>query len=162
MVVFPAGIVSELLDFDAPGLFAAGARVDPAPPCLVLSGNRTLRQRLWLITESRGCVCRAPGTVAAAWRELASRPRLVFVDIASPLDGRTDDTRAIAETLAHRPGAMLVVCGSPAAEAARILGPDDERWARQLGAFVYLPGVGTDSGVSLIVDEARRVWSRKR
>lgn len=163
MVVFPVGIVSERLDIGGPGFFPSGTRVDPALPCLVLSGDRSLRQRLWRIMESRGCGCHAPETIAAAWRALASRPRLAFVDIACPLDGCTDDTRALTETLARRPGSMLVVCGSPPAGAASILlGGDDERWARQVGAFVYLPGVGNDAGVSLIVDEARRVLSLKR
>jgi hypothetical protein len=27
-----------------------------------------------------------------------------------------------------------------------------------LGAFVYLPGVGTSEGVALIVDEAQRIF----
>jgi hypothetical protein len=26
-----------------------------------------------------------------------------------------------------------------------------------LGAFVYLPGVGSDAGVALLIDEARRI-----
>jgi hypothetical protein len=27
-----------------------------------------------------------------------------------------------------------------------------------MGAFVYLPGVGSDAGIALLVDEARRIF----
>ena len=76
----------------------------------------------------------------------------MFADVADPLDGRHDEIRLIAEVLAGWPQAMLVVCGTG----------DDERWARELGAFVYLPGVGTSEGVGLIVDEAQRIFRGQR
>lgn len=152
MVVFPSGISSEYLLVAAPFLAPNSPRIDRALSSLVLTGDQALRERLRRIAEGRGCVCRAPATVAAAWQEATFGPGLVFVDVAQPLDGRRDETRLIAEAVARRPKAMLVVCGTGG----------DERWARELGAFVYLPGVGTNAGVALIVDEARRLFGGKR
>jgi hypothetical protein len=49
---------------------------------------------------------------------------------------------------------LLVVCGSEDSV-------DEEMWARQLGAWVYLPGVsGADALMSLFA-EARRVGERR-
>lgn len=162
MVVFPTGIVSEHLAFEASFLVVADAGMEQPLATLVLTGYEPLRERLQHIAEARGCACRAPATVAAAWRELAAGPRLVFIDISRPIDGRCDEARAIAESFAQRPGVMLVVCGSPPVTTRGIPAGDDERWARQVGAFVYLPGVGGDAGVSLIVEEAQRICRRKR
>lgn len=152
MVVFPTGISSEHLFVAAPYLASISPRIDQLLPSLVLTADEALRERLRRIAEGRGCVCRAPATVAGAWEEVTSGPRLVFADVADPLDGRHDETRLIAEVLAGWPQAMLVVCGTG----------DDERWARELGAFVYLPGVGTSEGVGLIVDEAQRIFRGQR
>lgn len=152
MVVFPSGISSEHLLVAAPFPAPNSPRIDRALPSLVLTGDQALRERLRRIAEGRGCACRAPATVAGAWQEVTSGPGLVFVDVAHPLDGSRDETRLIAEVVAKRPKAMLVVCGTG----------DDERWARELGAFVYLPGVGTSAGVALIVDEAQRIFSGQR
>jgi hypothetical protein len=153
MVVFPSGISSEHLLVAAPFLAPNSPRIDRALPSLVLTGDQALRERLRRIAEGRGCACRAPATVAGAWQEATSGPGLVFVDVAHPLDGRRDEARLIAEVVARRPKAMLVVCGTGDAGTG-----DDERWARELGAFVYLPGVGTSAGVALIVDEAQRIF----
>lgn len=167
MVVFPSGISSEQV-LAAPFLAPVRAPIDRPLTSLVLTGNQALRERLRQIAKGRGCVCRAPATVEDAWREatsgrpLISEPGLVFVDVAHPLDGRCDEARLIAEVLARRPGAMLVVCGPPSPVPAGGFHGDDERWAREMGAFVYLPGVGTSEGVALIVDEAQRIFRGQR
>lgn len=162
MVVFPSGISSEHVLAPAPFLPPVDGRIGRALPSLVLTGHPLLRERLRLITEARGCVCHAPATAAAAWRALAGGPGLVFIDIAYPLDGRLEEAQAIAEVLASRAGAMLVICGTAPVSAVDGLSGDAERWARELGAFVYLPGVGTNAGVALIVDEASRLFGGKR
>ena len=78
----------------------------------------------------------------------------MIADIAQPLGDRVSDTVEIAEEYASRPGTLLVVCGSEDSV-------DEEMWARQLGAWVYLPGVsGADALMSLFA-EARRVGERR-
>lgn len=162
MVVFPSGIVSERLTFDWAFPACSIATSSPALTALALTGDGPLRDRLQLITEARGWACHAPKTVSAAWRGMAAGARLAFVDIVHPLEGRMGDTRLLAEALAERPGVMLVVCGAPSFPTAGGPHDADERWARELAAFIYLPGVGADEGVAQIVDEARRVLGGKR
>lgn len=162
MVVVASGIVCERLCFDSPFPAFSSATAPPALTGLVLTGDRPLRARLRLITETCGWECRSPATVSTAWRGMATGARLAFVDIAHPLEGRMGDTRLLAEALAERPGVMLVVCGIPPCSADGKAQTADERWARELGAFVYLPGVGADEGVAQIVNEARRVLGGKR
>lgn len=162
MVVFASGIVCERLSFESPFSSSSSTTSPPALTGLVLTGDRPLRERLRLIAEASGWTCRAPATVSAAWRGMAAGARLAFVDIDHPLEGRMGDTRHLAETLAEQPGVMLVVCGAPTLPTAGKAHGADERWAREMGAFVYLPGVGADEGVAQIVDEARRVLGGKR
>lgn len=150
MIVFPTGIISERV--------GRGDR-EQTLTSLVLTGHEPLRRRLRSITEARGCSCSAPVTIAAAWRDLVAGPRLAFIDIAHPLAGHSDATRALAATLAARRRVMLVVCGSAPPVMDRVFGGADEIWARELGAVVYLPGVGTDAGIALLVDEARGLLS---
>jgi hypothetical protein len=128
--------------------------------------------------ESRCPVHRTgnPLTSAAmnlAWESPAGgvyRCRLPFLDVTIGLVAGADhvllidcgttlpEARAIAETLTVRKGVLVAVCGRPAGSADLPPGGDDEEcWARQLGAFVYLPGVGSDAGIALLVDEARRI-----
>lgn len=156
MIVFPSGIVSELVLGSR-----SGGTLGPAGlSALVISGDAALRGRLRSLVVSRGIPCRAPVTVADAWRDAGVETdcRLVFVDVARPLGGRAKETRGVAESLALRPGVLLAVCG-PAAGPG---GPHsraalEERWARGIGAFVYLPGVGRDDGISMLIDEAWRI-----
>lgn len=161
MIVFATGLVSETVITNA-----AGRSLRPCEPtalapltALVLTGHESLRARLRAVIVGRGAVCRAPASVAAAWRAAGADHRLVFVDIARPLAGQLDDARAIAETLAQRQGVLLAVCGRPGrADQVPPGGDDEECWARQMGAFVFLPGVGSDAGVDLIVAEATRIF----
>ena len=79
---------------------------------------------------------------------------LVVVDIANPLGDRVSDTVEIAEEFAGRPNTLVVVCGS--GESV-----DEELWARQLGAWVYLPGVSGGDALMSLFAEARRVVERR-
>lgn len=158
MIVHQTGIVSEALPFSLP--LPTPSRDAGGRPYTVLvhTGQVSLRERLRSIAVSRGCECRVPATVGAAWRALAAELRLAFIDVAQPLASDGDEARAVAATLAEQPGVLLVVCGGPGdTPPAGDPEQDDERWARQLGAFVYLPEAGTDAGLALIVDEARQI-----
>lgn len=160
MIVFATGLVSEAVVTSAAGRCSRSGEPAARAPltALVLTGHEPLRERLRAAIVGRGAVCRAPATVAAAWRAAGGDHRLVFVDIARPLAGHVDDARAIAETLAQRQGVLLAVCGRPGrADHVPPGGDDEECWARQMGAFVFLPGVGSDAGVGLIVAEATRI-----
>ncbi len=78
----------------------------------------------------------------------------MIVDIAHPLGDRVNDTVEIAEEFAGRTGTLLVVCGSEDSV-------EEELWARQLGAWVYLPGVSGGDALMSLFAEARRAAERK-
>ena len=80
--------------------------------------------------------------------------QLVIVDIAHPIGDRVNDSIEIAEEFAGRPGTLLVVCGSDDSV-------DEELWARQLGAWVYLPGVTSGDALVSLFSDARRVAERR-
>jgi hypothetical protein len=61
--------------------------------------------------------------------------------------------RKLVEQLAARNGPLLAVCGKP----------DDtlgEVWSRQLGVWMYLPGVDSQSDIALLCGEARNILTK--
>jgi hypothetical protein len=156
MMVVAVGITSEEVRSLAGQ--APAARMARAPgllKCLVVSGNDGFRNRLDGISELSGwSACETPADAAELRSVVDGDYQLVIADIARPLGDRVSDTVEIAEEYASRPGTLLVVCGSEDSV-------DEEMWARQLGAWVYLPGVsGADALMSLFA-EARRVGERR-
>ena len=156
MMVIAVGITSE--EVRSHGGVATSPRSVRGPglmKCLVLSGNRGLRNRLDAVTELSGwSACDAPEDAADLQAVVDGDYQLVIADISKPLGDRVNDTVEIAEEFASRPGTLLVVCGSEDSV-------DEELWARQMGAWVYLPGVtGGDALVSLFAD-ARRLVERR-
>lgn len=123
--------------------------------CLVVSGDRGLRNRLDAVSELSGwSACDMPEDAADLQAAIDGEYQLVIVDVARPLGDRVNDTVEFAEEFASRPGTLLVVCGSEESV-------DEELWARQIGAWVYLPGVsGGDALVTLCTD-ARRLVERR-
>ena len=156
MMVVATGITSEEVRSIAGQTPAArSVRGAGLMKCLVLSGNRGLRNRLDAVTELSGwSSCDAPEDASDLQAVVDGDYQLVIADIARPLGDRVNDTVEIAEEFASRPGTLLVVCGSEN-------NVDEELWARQMGAWVYLPGVtGGDALVSLFAD-ARRLAERR-
>ena len=156
MMVFAVGITSEEVRPTAAD--AAGGRHTRGPAllnCLVLSGDRGLRNRLDAMAELGGwSACDAPDDPADLPGVVDGDYRLVIVDIAHPLGDRVSDTVEIAEEFASRPGTLLVVCGSER-------NVDEELWARQAGAWVYLPGVSRGDALVALCADARRLVERR-
>jgi DNA-binding response OmpR family regulator len=123
--------------------------------CLVVSGDASLRNRLEAVTELSGwSACEAPADADELSSLVDGDYRLVIVDIARPLGDRVNDTVEIAEEFAGRPGTLLVVCGAEDSV-------DEELWARQMGAWVYLPGISSGDALVSLFAEARRVADRR-
>lgn len=123
--------------------------------CLVVSGNGGLRQRLGAVAELSGWEeCDLPETAGDLAAAIEGEYRLVVVDVAGPLGDRVNDSVELIEEFAARPGTLLVVCG--AADSG-----DEELWARQLGAWVYLPGVSSGDALVSLFTEARRLTQRR-
>lgn len=123
--------------------------------CLVVSGDAGLRNRLDAVTELSGwSACEAPVDAAELSAAVEGDFQLVIADIAHPLGDRVNDTVEIAEEFAGRPGTLLVICGSED-------NVDEELWARQMGAWVYLPGISSGDALVSLFAEARRVADRR-
>lgn len=146
MMVVAVGITSEDLR-TAASPTARGSRMPGLARCLIVTGDNGFRNRLESATELAGWrECDAPETVADLHSVIDGDYRLVLVDVTNPVGDRVSDMVELAEEFAARPGTLLVICGPED-------GIDEELWARQLGAWVYLPGaIAGDGLVSLLRD----------
>ena len=156
MMVLAVGLTAEMTQsFQHPSVMPRKGRGVSKLDCLVVSGNRELRNRLDCVTDLSGwSSCDMP-TDAEELRSSADGDfQLVIVDIAHPLGSRVNDTVEMAEEFAARPGTLLVICGSEESI-------EEELWARQLGAWVYLPGVSCGDSLVSLFAEARRVVEQR-
>jgi DNA-binding NtrC family response regulator len=156
MMVVAVGITSEevrSLAGQAPATRAG--RLPGLLKCLVVSGDEGLRRRLDTMAELGGwSACETPVDAAELRSIVEGDFQLVIADIARPLGERVNDTVEIAEEFASRPSTLVVVCGVGDSI-------DEELWARQLGAWVYLPGVSGGDALMSLFSEARRVVERR-
>lgn len=154
-MVVAVGITSEEVRSLASKSPAIRSARGPVLKSLVVSGDAGLRSRLGVMSELGGFAsCDVPAEASEFSAVVDSDYQLVVIDIGRPLGDRVSDSVAIAEEFAGRPGTLLVICGSDDCV-------DEELWARQLGAWVYLPGIsGGDALMSLFV-EARRIAERR-
>lgn len=152
MMVAAVGITSEVLapqSSDAATI--RGVRRAALLDCLVVSGDASRRGRFEAAVELAGWLdCASPETTGELRQAIDRDFQLAIVDIAAPLGDRVNDTIEIAEELAARPGTLLVICGSED-------NVDEELWARQLGAWLYLPGVCDGDSLTSLCVEARHL-----
>ena len=128
-------------------------RVAPAAlrMCLVVSASvqrsqllvRAAHQEHWATI-----VCR--GAEEAARQAVRNRIQLALVDIQSIPLGQERVLRALVEQLASRDGPLVAVCGNPNDALGEV-------WSRQLGVWMYLPGVDRESDLALVCSEARSI-----
>jgi len=156
MMVVAVGITSEEVRSLAGKAPAARAgRMPGVLKCLAVSGDEGLRRRLDTMADLAGwSSCDAPVDAVDLRSVVEGDYQLVIVDIAHPVGERVTDTVEIAEEFAGRPGTLLVVCGSGE-------NVDEELWARQLGAWVYLPGISGGDALMSLFAEAGRVVERR-
>lgn len=115
--------------------------------CLVVSAKAARQEMLVEAATTGGwqtIVCSdAPSALRCLNRVFV---QLALVDLEKP-DGT--DLRVVVEKLAASPGVLLIVCGNEA-------DVQEEIWARQLGAWLYLPGA-EGAGMSVLCSEARQL-----
>ena len=152
MMVAAVGITSEVFAPEATsGMLPRSTRRTAMLDCLVVSGDSARRRRFEAAVELAGWLeCASPETSGEIRQAIDRDFQLVIVDIASPLGDRVSDSVEIAEEMAARPGTLLVICGSED-------NVDEELWARQLGAWLYLPGVCDGNSLTSLCVEARRL-----
>ena len=151
-MVVAVGITSEVLTpYSADAVLPRSVRRTGLLDCLVVSGDPSRRRRFEAAVELAGWLeCASPETSSELSESVDRDFQLAIVDIASPLGDRVNDTIEIAAELAARPGMLLVICGSED-------NVDEELWARQLGAWLYLPGVCDGDSLTSLCVEARRL-----
>ncbi len=87
-------------------------------------------------------------------QSVRQRIDLALVDLQSAPDAQEVWLRKLVQQLAARDGPLLAVCGKP----------DDttgEVWSRQLGVWMYLPGVDGQSDIALLCSEARNILKKR-
>ena len=124
--------------------------------CLVSSPGRTRRNVLAQAVTDAGWDATVCVDSDQALREFQ---RSMFQFALVDLDDRGDTpvgARELVQTLAQDSNRILVgVCGHEA-------NPEEEIWVRQLGIWLYLPGVTTASEVSLLCEQAMQIVTKQR
>jgi hypothetical protein len=129
-----------------------------APPtlhlCLVVSSSGP-RAQLWVRAAHEAhwstIVC---NTAEDAIRQsVRNRVDLALIDLQSAPAGQESMLRRLIEQLAARHGPLLAVCGKPNDTMGEV-------WSRQLGVWMYLPGVDCQSDIALLCGEARSILTK--
>ena len=92
------------------------------------------------------CVPRRRKRRLARRCEIASSWRLVDMQAVPPGEERA--FRGLVEQLTARDGPLVAVCGNPNDDSGEV-------WSRQLGVWMYLPGVDSESDLALVCSEAQ-------
>jgi ActR/RegA family two-component response regulator len=122
--------------------------------CLIVSsrvGQREVLSRAATASGWASVVC----SDAATARHLAERivVKLAFVDLEQAPRDELASLQQLAADLSRMGCPLLVVCGADG-------DAEQEIWARQLGAWLYLPGMGGVEPMTQLCDEARGVVER--
>ena len=122
--------------------------------CLVVSTSAR-RAQLWVRAAHEEQWATIVCTTAddAMRQSVRHRVDLALVDLQSAPPAQAQLLSALVERLAARNGPLLAVCGDP----------DDttgEVWSRQLGVWMYLPGVDGHSDIALLCSEAKSILQK--
>jgi len=122
--------------------------------CLVVSASAR-RAQLWVrAAHEENWTTIVCTTAADAIRQaVRNRIDLALIDLQSAEGDLQADLRALVEHLASRGGSLLAVCGTPEDTFAEV-------WSRQLGVWMYLPGIDSESDIALLCAEARNILKK--
>jgi len=123
--------------------------------CLAVSTSR-LRRRAWSAAAElqawEALICRDAGEFLRAAH--TNRTPLIVVDL--PADETSADYRKLTDAVDQVRGmndALIAVCGSNCS-------PNEEIWARCLGSWTYVNDLDGQSGMELLLGEARVALNR--
>ena len=118
-------------------------------PCLTVAADPALYAWWARRRQPAGwSVDLATTAFAAAVAYQRKRYRLVFVESSSFVPGSIDPLREFVAAI--RSSWLGVVIGPPQCSEAEI-------WARQMGAWLYLPGIDDTTDLSVVFAEAARI-----
>jgi DNA-binding response OmpR family regulator len=148
--------LSSPLTLASPDARATGICRAPATVhlCLVVSTSPR-RAQLWVRAahEEQWATIVCNSADDAIRQAVRQRIELALVDLQSAPPPQERVLRKLVEQLAARNTPLLAVCGKP----------DDtlgEVWSRQLGVWMYLPGVDRQSDIALLCSEARNILKK--
>ena len=114
------------------------------PPCLVASASPAQQERLAECAAAAGwrpVVCAGFDSALSTVRHTLFR--MALVDLTEVGSGEATGFRKLAEHLCQQAELLLVLCGNVDAVS-------EEIWARQLGAWMYLPGMVSEEELRII------------
>jgi hypothetical protein len=119
--------------------------------CLVVSGSVARSQ--WWVRAAREehwatIVCRTADE--AARQAVRNRIQLALIDLQSAPAAQEWAFRQLVEQLATCDGTLVAVCGKPNDALGEV-------WSRQLGVWMYLPGIDSQSDIAVLCSEARHI-----
>ena len=119
--------------------------------CLIVSVSTERREMLLRAAAEGGWQTLVASTADSARKQMARLfIQLAIVDLEhAPLED-TEEFREVLEDLAGMTGLLLVVCGNEGE-------PLEEVWARQLGVWLYLPGVSSGEDITMLCGEAKQI-----
>lgn len=119
--------------------------------CLVVSNNVERQEMFAQAAAENGWETAICGDAASAIsKQHRTFAQLAIVDLEGDLSGELHE---LLEQFSQASGLLTIVCGHEA-------DMDEEIWVRQVGAWLYLPGVTEDTNVSLLCGEARHLVER--
>ncbi|MEX0936252.1 MAG: hypothetical protein WDZ59_00215 [Pirellulales bacterium] len=127
----------------------------PLYQCLVVSwgdGRRGSIVRAARDASWAPIVCR--DAISAAEHCARSRVYLALVDLLDIDQAAREHTYRLCERLVETQQPLLVICGHENQ-------PHEEIWARQLGAWLYLPGLVETKEMTALAEEARLVVDKQ-
>ncbi|MBX7166134.1 MAG: hypothetical protein K1X74_07270 [Pirellulales bacterium] len=122
--------------------------------CLVVAIDAQRREQLaWSAGQSgwRAIPC-LDAEVAESWSR-RTFVQLAVIDLEHPAHAAQLDLIALIERLGRSGTTLLVVCGNEG-------NLQEEIWARQIGVWMYLPGVGEPAELAQLLGEAREIAQR--
>jgi hypothetical protein len=149
------GIESRATVADRPRKAKRGSRkIAAGGACLVISPDSLKRMMFGQSAERSGWQQIVCADAASALEHLeSSSVGMVLIDLASAGDTSLEARRWLVEQLAGRKDVLTVVCG-------RTNDSEEEIWARQLGVWMYLPGVAPESDLDPMLVAGREVSVR--
>lgn len=123
--------------------------------CLVLSWSEQRSQLLQSVARDETWQAKVCGDVQEFLRSVfQSDVPLTIVDLPPRGSATYESLREMATQTCGLNRSLMVVCGSEG-------DPEEERWARQLGVWAYLPGASELGGLRMVFAEARKALAKK-
>lgn len=150
------------LQIDSPAILVSSAARAPAGccapaalhTCLVVS-NAPRRAQMWVRAahEEHWATIVCTSGDDAVRQSIRQRVDLAIVDLQSAETEQEIRLKTLVQQLASRKGPLLAVCGKPEDLSAEV-------WSRQLGVWMYLPGIDSQSDIALLCCEARNILKK--